>query len=68
MTTWNCQHSNSCRAYHLLHKKDKIHLDLLSGYKEISEKEKEEEICLDKMDEEINQKLEAIIEKERIGN
>ena len=39
ITNWNCKHSNSCRAYHLLFKKDKTSLDLVSGYKEISEDE-----------------------------
>ena len=66
LTSWNCKHSNSCRAYHLLYKKDKNTLDLLSGYKEIPEDEENKDINYESMDEEINKTINAVLERERI--
>ena len=35
ITLWKCNHKNTCRAYHLLSKRDKTTLILESGYQEI---------------------------------
>ena len=62
----NCKHSNSCWAYHLLFKKEKTFLDLISGYKEISDDEESNKNVDIDIDEEITRSIDDKFEKERI--
>ena len=66
LTTWNCKHSNSCRAFHLLFKKDKTTIELLSGYEEISEEEESQKKSDTNIDEEIKKLIDDKFEKERM--
>ena len=66
ISEWKCKHSNACRAYHLLNKKDNTSISLKSGYKEIIDDDEDKDYITGMFDEEIKEKIDGIFEKNRI--
>jgi len=66
ISDWKCRHTHACRAYHLLHKKDKTCTILNSGYTETMDNEDNKDYN-GMFDEEIKEKIDGIFERKRIS-